>query len=359
MPKNLQKKIKAAIIRPPRFHKGSFEKRATINGIGIYGCSSELEECEKAFLENLTSKLPELYGSDDCVQLIQTNGPQPKRKYASFSEFAEMWFEEVYRPRVAQQTHYNEKLKYKNHIAPAFGAMKLGEITPLDCVRFFNHLADLDYGRTAESCYGILNRIFEFAISSSLIKSNPMEAVDPIEHERENGVPLTIDEEKEFLSKIAGTKYEAVFLMSLYVGLRPCELASAKLDVNGEFIISLNKKRKKRKKKKSKQAPEPEYKEIPITPMLRRHLDKVMAAIPNWEKLAKNTNWLSKLFKRACPNHKLYDLRTTFATRSQECGVSETVVQIWMGHSPRTLLGKVYTDFSDEYLLVEGSKVDY
>jgi len=67
---------------------------------------------------------------------------------------------------------------------------------------------------------------------------------------------------------------------------------------------------------------------------------------------------LENRFKQVLPNHKLYDMRTTFQTRCSECGVSDNVIGVFMGNSIGRLK-EAYTDFSDEYLLKEGEKLKY
>ena len=56
MPSTLQQKIKRALQREPRFHNGVYEKRATIDGIQIYACSSRLEDCERIFLGEISAQ---------------------------------------------------------------------------------------------------------------------------------------------------------------------------------------------------------------------------------------------------------------------------------------------------------------
>jgi len=67
---------------------------------------------------------------------------------------------------------------------------------------------------------------------------------------------------------------------------------------------------------------------------------------------------LRSAIRAVLPNHKLYDLRTTFYTRCTECGVAEPAKKEFVGHSLGKL-GNAYTDLSDEYLLTEGAKLLY
>ena len=123
--------------------------------------------------------------------------------------------------------------------------------------------------------------------------------------------------------------------------MRPNEYATARID--GNFIIAVNSKRKTKKV---------EYKKIPITPMLRPFLENVTELnfyIPEV---------MREKFKSILPNHKLYDLRTTFYTRCHECGVADVARMEFVGHSLGKL-GNTYTDLSDDFLLKEGEKLKY
>ena len=63
-------------------------------------------------------------------------------------------------------------------------------------------------------------------------------------------------------------------------------------------------------------------------------------------------------FNKIFPKHKLYDLRTTFYSRCQECGVADVARNEFVGHSLGAL-GNAYTDLSDEFLIREGNKLNY
>lgn len=66
---------------------------------------------------------------------------------------------------------------------------------------------------------------------------------------------------------------------------------------------------------------------------------------------------MRKTFKKLLPNHKTYDLRTTFYTRCDEFGVSAPARDEFVGHS-NGVLTNTYRDLSDDYLLKEAKKLD-
>ncbi len=130
-------------------------------------------------------------------------------------------------------------------------------------------------------------------------------------------------------------------MLSLYTGLRPNELETAKID--GNFIIAVNSKRKTRKV---------EYKKIPISKMLAPYLKE------NSPPIIPKLDVMWQTIRKILPNHILYDLRTTFYSRLKECDVAQYAINAFMGHTLGAI-GNAYTDLSDEYLLKEMSKFEY
>lgn len=117
----------------------------------------------------------------------------------------------------------------------------------------------------------------------------------------------------------------------------------SKARIEGAFIVAKNSKRKNHKA---------ENKRIPITPMLSPYLVGVT------ELTFCRVETLRKRFNEILPGHKLYDLRTTFYTRCQECGVAEVAIKKFVGHS-LGVLAETYTDLSEAFLLKEGTKLKY
>lgn len=196
-------------------------------------------------------------------------------------------------------------------------------------------------GKTATEVFSLLSIIFKGALLHGVIRYNPLSIVVKTQHEGKHGKALTKEEEKQLLEYFKRTKYETLFAVILYTGLRPNEYETTKIE--GDFVIAVNSKRKNKKL---------EYKRIPITPMLAPYLqDVVQLQFPTLLTMRKQ-------FKTVFPNHILYDLRTTFYTRCKECNISDAARDEFVGHS-LGVLGNAYTDLSDEYLLKEGEKFKY
>ena len=136
-------------------------------------------------------------------------------------------------------------------------------------------------------------------------------------------------------------KYKQPFLIMLYFGLRPCELADAHFE--GNFLIARNAKRKNGKI---------EYKKIPVSDMIRGKI--------NFDSVTKPgiTNNLNRVFKRIMNDESAtqYSLRHTFATVCQQY-VRPGIVDIWMGDSSERLVGRVYTHFPDDFMLAQMNTV--
>ena len=143
------------------------------------------------------------------------------------------------------------------------------------------------------------------------------------------------------LKPYPNTKYQTIFALALYTGLRPNEYNTAKIE--GKFIVAVNSKRKTKRV---------EYKRIPITPMLTPYPRNVtdFASI--------NRDVIREKFKAILPDHILYDMCTTFYSRCKECGIADAARDEFVGHSLGAL-GNAYTDLSDKYLLREGAKFQY
>ena len=334
MPKTFRKEFRTegctAHIRKRRSGKNNwnYEIRYRRNGYNITVSSNYLDEAKRKFIEKL--------------HYIDKHGTENENAVPStMNAFSMYFFENFHKRKVAQSTYRIALNQYKNHVLPHFGDMSIKKITPKKCQELLDKIDASGISRTADDIFSMLNVIFKAAVKHAIIEHNPMDMVFHKKHEREHGTALTKDEERKLLDAMKGTPYELMFAVALYTGMRPNEYKTATID--GKFIVAKNSKRKGGKI---------EYKKIPIHPMLSPYMQGVD------ELKFCNEDTLRDKFRKLFPERRLYDLRTTFYTRCQECGVSPVARDTFVGHSLGEL-GNTYTDLSDEFLYAEGQKIKY
>ena len=332
MPKTFKKEFRTngctAHVRKRKCGKNSYtyDIRYQKNGYSICVTNKSLETAKQLFIEKLKTAKP-------IVKKVNS--------LSNLHTFTVYFFEKFRLPKVSTLTYNADWHRYKNYIQPVFGNKHFNEITPDHCQNLIDEIQAKGKGKTAEEIYSILSIIFKGAIAHGFMDKNPLTLVVKMKHEGKHGSALTKDEERLLLNAYPNTKYQTIFALALYTGLRPNEYNTAKIE--GQFIVAVNSKRKTKRV---------EYKKIPITPMLAPYLEGIDQLETN------NRDVLREKFKAVLPNHILYDMRTTFYSRCKECGIADAARDEFVGHSLGAL-GNAYTDLSDEYLLKEGEKFKY
>lgn len=282
------------------------------------------------------------------LQMYIQHGTPKKKKAAdkingvptTFTAFAMYYFENFRKKKVAELTYKIDVRRFNKNLAPYFKETPLKKITTLQCQKLLDGLTAQGKGKTADEVYGLMSIIFKIAIKHGVMLHNPLDIVYHVKHETEHGAALTKAEEETLKAALKGSTLLPAFMVMLYTGLRPNELATVKFD--GKFVVAVNSKRKHKRI---------EYKKIPISKMLAPYIDG-----QTFENV--NINHLREFIKTTLPGHKLYDLRTTFYSRCKECGISEHAIKEYVGHSLGAI-GNAYTDLSDEFLLKEMEKFEY
>ncbi len=303
----------------------SYEARYRRHGYNISISAINLIDLKRRFIE--------------ALHAVESGTPDLKTP-TNFNEFALYWFNNFHKRKVSEKTFDHDIKLYNRHIKENFGKLSTRTVNAVALQSFLDKFEDRP--KTAQDLYSILNQIFDCAVKHGLISLNPLGMCFRIQYQKEHGTLITKDEERKLFNTYKATEWELPFAVVLYTGLRPDEYLTATID--GNFIKAKNSKHGKKS--------ETVYKRIPITPMLRPYLQNVT------ELNMPKPRVLNNRFKKVLPNHKLYDMRTTFQTRCSECGIAENAIGVFMGNS----IGKLkdaYTDFSEDYLLKEGEKLKY
>lgn len=326
------------------------EIKAMIVELKIKG---SVRERANGLIELRTQALGSIYGrtQDEIEQKLTKKLKEAKKKAkqkkseqfsvpTNFDKFATYWFENFHKRKVKDNTYKHNHDTYIRHLQKTLAEYQISKIPPALLQSMFDSYSDK--GKLREDIRSILNQIFSSAMQHGILKVNPLAMCFVEAHIREHGKAISKEDEKRLLSTYENTHYQSCFAMVLYTGLRPNEYPTVEIEEN--FIQAINSKRKGKNKKVA-------YKRIPITPMLRPY-------ITTFTKMLSPQIMDDKL-KEVLPNHKLYDMRTTFQTRCTECGISDVAIGLFMGNSIGDALKQAYTDISDEYLLKEGEKFSY
>ena len=308
---------------------GTFEIRYRRNGRDISRSGKTIEIAKARFMAALV-----------------TPTEKQRKKKVRFSQYTLNWMASVKKNETKPITYTSYLLVLNHYAFPYFGKTEMKEIHPMLVQNFMNELIEHDTYRTAELLFSILKQVFDFAVAEDVIPKSPMAPLRKPRYEKQNGTALTKEEEKTFILRcLRGGKFGIAYLIILYTGIRRAEYQTIELSEEWITVVTAKSRRGLPAKKRR----------IPITPMLRKYLNLLDGGLP-----VISLDKLTHRFPDFAPGHHLHELRHTFITRAQECGIPRELVSLWAGHrADNTMTPNVYTHFSDEFQLSEAKKFLY
>ena len=265
-------------------------------------------------------------------------------KYTLYS-WLEEWYNTYKKPTVKPATLETLDVAIRVHIKPNLADMPLNLLNGLELQKF---LMSINKSRTRKSVYDVLNMALKEACDLKLISDNPMVGVKIPVHRRTKGDALTSEELEKFLFAIKGHPTETYFKILLYTGCRRNEaLYIKKSDVDFEKKLLHIRGTKT----------ETSNRTIPL-------FEKVAALLVKTKCLKDGfyfhfrPDYLTHIFKKFSPNHKLHDLRHTFASNCLDAQIPLKVVQNWLGHSNIDTTADIYAQVSKELNMQEADKLN-
>lgn len=295
-----------------------------------------------------------------------------------FGDYLMQWIE-IAKPNLQISTYSSYKGKIK-HIAPYFNerGITLQTISPTDIQTYYAWL--IENGKSIQSCthsHVIIRRALEIAYRTDRISSNPAAKVEKPKSPKYEAKYYDLEQLKVLFEKLKGDKYELMYKMTAFYGLRRSELCGMrwssidfnnnKLTLNSSIVqASINSKTVLVKKDVMKNAASkrtmpliPEIKEALLK--LKAEQDKNKAYFSNYYNkeyldyvwvdeigMIVNPNTLTNHFQKFLEQHGLpkirfHELRHSCASLLLACGVNMKEIQEWLGHSAISTTADIYS----------------
>lgn len=310
----------------------------------------------------------------------------------TLGEWLDIWQEE-YLGDIKPFTVASYKTQIRNHIKPALGAVKLDALSPHSIQKFYNDLGKPQKGKqglsakSIKNVHGVLHRALEQAVENQYIRANPTNACKLPRAEKKELQPLDERQIPLFLEAVKGHKFEALYTVTLFTGMREGEALGLRWSCVSfqDGTITIDKQLQQEKKKNSQYvfASLKNGKSRTITPApwvmayLKAHKAKQAAARlkagPLWNAsdlvftdecgghLVFSTvykNFKEIVASIGCPNVRFHDLRHSYAVASIRAGDDIKTVQGNLGHATAAFTLDVYGHVTNQMKQASAKRMD-
>lgn len=297
-------------------------------------------------------------------------------------QWLDIW-QQDYLGGVKPRTADSYRTTVEVHLKPAFGAVKLEALTPHTIQRLYNALSRERDGKpglspkSVRNVHGVLHKALQQAVTIGYIKVNPSGACILPRAERKDIHPLDEEQISTFLSVAEGHRYELLYRVALFTGMREGELLGltwACVDFD-KGVITISKQLQKERRgsgayhlvslkngKVRQITPAPSVMDA-LKTQRRHQMEWKMKAGPRWEdtglvftnelghNLSAQTVYLhfKKLAERAgFPDARFHDLRHSYAVASLRSGDDIKTVQENLGHHTAAFTLDVYGHVTEQ-----------
>lgn len=183
-----------------------------------------------------------------AVAVELNNGTYREPSKMTVGEWLDIWHD-TYLNNIKPRTVKIYENDIRLHIKPALGAIRLETLKTHTIQKFYNDLTKGAKGerplspKTVKNIHGVLHHALNQAVANEMLRFNPANACTLPRIERKELKPLDEENIKAFLNEIKGTRYEDIFLVTLFTGMREGEVLGLTWDcVDFESgILTVNK----------------------------------------------------------------------------------------------------------------------
>lgn len=322
------------------------------------------------------------------------NGTYTAPSKQTLGQWLDAWIE-TYCGSVKPRTLEIYKTDIRVHIKPALGAVRLEALTTQSIQAFYNALGkptkDRPEGlspKSVKNIHGVLHKALQQAVLIGCLRFNPTDACALPRREKKELTPFDDLQISAFLKAIQGSRYETLFTVTLFTGMREGKVLGLMWDcVNFEAgTITVNKQLQLHEAVGGgayQLGSTKNGKGRSITPaasvmaLLKRHRAAQAAQRLRAGKLWQDTGFVFtdelgqpfakatvyRAFKRAAaaigrPDARFHDLRHSYAVAAIRAGDDIKTVQETLGHATASFTLDVYGHVTKQMKEASAARMD-
>ena len=139
-------------------------------------------------------------------------------------QWLDVWAKE-YLGGVKQLTGEQYRYQIRVHLKPSIGAVKLSALTTPMIQSMYNNTLHIGLSpKSIRNLHGVLHKALSQAVKLDYIRFNPCEACELPRIVKPEIKPIEGDHINQFMTAVKGHKYEGLFLVTLFTGMRQGEV---------------------------------------------------------------------------------------------------------------------------------------